>query len=138
MVKSLVLSIGALSLAGVGAAGFGLQQGKPGLRHAPKAARSCCATEQASTCCAKCELPATIECDSGACVIRFTTADGRAGVIQLACADGECKVESCSSCGPADCCPAPAGDDCCAAGCKQPGACGEPGGKGSCDGAKQE
>ncbi len=138
MVKTLMLSIGSLSLAAYGAASFGLQQGKPGLRQAPKAARSCAAAEQATTCCAASELPATITCDSDACVIRFTTADGRAGVIELTCADGECKVKSCSPCDAGDCCPAPADADCCKDDCARPGACVEPGGKGICAGATKE
>lgn len=113
MVKTLVLSFGTLSLAALGAAGLGTgPQGKPGVPNAAQPKQDCCAKQAA--CCASEPKAATIECDDSACVIRFTTDDGRAGTIEIACKDGECKVTSCTPCGTESCCDTAKAEECCA------------------------
>lgn len=49
---------------------------------------------------------ATIECKDGGCVIEWTAPDGRTGVIELSCQDGECKVVRCEPACSDECPPA--------------------------------
>lgn len=65
----------------------------------------------------RCE--ATIECKDGSCLMRWTTADGRTGEIELRCTDGKCEVVRCDPCCDSGCplastpATAPPGSDCC-------------------------
>lgn len=107
MVKTLVISFGAASLAALGYAGTrggdgGCCEGASGAAAkapvaaataTPAAATGCCATGSES--CASEPRPATIECTGSACVVRYTTSDGRDGVIEIACDGDACKVVRC-------------------------------------------
>ncbi|MBL8842207.1 MAG: hypothetical protein JNL90_11850 [Planctomycetes bacterium] len=112
MVKTLVISFGAASLAALGYAGT--RGGEEGCC-APKGAAAKAAP---SECCASEPRPATIECTGSACVVRYTTSDGRDGVIEIACDGDACKVVRCEpacdrGCGPADCPDGGGSGECC-------------------------